>query len=95
MEKFLYNGLGVLARKVHSVCKRSAVGGREFPKVTQYYMEMSILRGQRIQDIYSGVVVEVSRIRSVGNNWSKCSKEASVEIPGSMDYLMIAVRGLP
>ena len=57
-----YNGMGLLARKVHRIWKRSAVGGREFPKVPQYYTEMSILRGQRMQGICFGVVVEVSGV---------------------------------
>lgn len=62
-----YNGIKILARKVQRIWKRSAVGGREFPKVTQYYIEMSILKGQRIQDICFGMVVEVSGIRGVGD----------------------------
>lgn len=69
----------ILARKVQRIWKRSAVGGREFPKVTQYYAELSILRGLRTQDICFGVAVKVSGIKGVGDKWRRCSKQASVE----------------
>lgn len=61
-----YNGLGIVARRVLRIWKRSAVGGRAFSKATQYYIEMNILIGQSMQGICFGVVVEVSGIKCVG-----------------------------
>ena len=70
----------ILARTVQRIWMRSAAGGREFPKATQYYIEMNFLRGQMIQVICFGMVVgKVSGMRSVGGKSSRCSKQASAE----------------
>lgn len=65
--------MGLLARKVQRIWKWSAMRGREFSKETQYYTELSILRGQRKQGMCFEVV-EVSGIRGVRDKWSRCSK---------------------
>lgn len=54
---------------------------------------LSILRGQRKQGLCFEVV-EVAGIGGVRDKWSRCSKQALAETPGSMEYLMIAVRGM-
>lgn len=41
MENFLCNGMGVFARKVQGVCKRSAVRGRE----SSLYCSNTVLHG--------------------------------------------------
>lgn len=86
----------ILAGKVQRIWKWSAVGGREFPKATQYYVEVSFLRGHRMQGICFGAVVEVSGVRGVGDTWCGCSQLAVADTPGSMGLipLMVAVRGL-
>lgn len=70
------------------------MGGREFPKATQYYIEVSFLRGHRRQGICFGAVVEVSGVRGVGDTWCGCSQHALADTPGSTGHLMVAVRGL-
>lgn len=63
------------------IWKWSVVESRNFPKATQYYIEMSSLKRAKDVGHCFGVVVEVSGIRGVGDKWSKCPERALTETP--------------
>lgn len=64
---------GVISQKSTEDLEVVSNEGKGVSKETQYYTELSILRGQRKQGMCFEVV-EVSGIRGVRDKWSRCSK---------------------